>query len=90
MIQSGIDWTSLLYVLTEDSDADWTSLLYLLTEDSDTVDEPPLLSLPGRFPSFHWDSLPLTLLQGLSHWLLGLFHTVPRRGASLEWVESLM
>jgi hypothetical protein len=29
--------------------------------------EPPLLSLPCRFPSSHWDSLPLTLLQGLSH-----------------------
>ena len=28
------------------------------------------LSLPGRFPSLHWDSLPLTLLQGLSHWWL--------------------
>uniref|UniRef100_A0A8K9WZ71 Uncharacterized protein n=1 Tax=Oncorhynchus mykiss TaxID=8022 RepID=A0A8K9WZ71_ONCMY len=33
--------------------------------------EPPLLSLPGWFPSLHWDSLPLTLLQRLSHWLTG-------------------
>jgi hypothetical protein len=29
------------------------------------------LSLPGRFPSLHWDDFPLTLLQGLSHWLTG-------------------
>ena len=31
----------------------------------------PLLSLAGRFPFLHWDSLHLTLLQGLSHWLTG-------------------
>ena len=48
-----------------------------------------MLSLPGRFPSLHWDSLPLTLLQELSTGLLVLFHAVPRRGALLEWVESL-
>ena len=42
-----------------------------------------MLSLPGRFPSFHWDSLPLT-------GLLGLSHAVPGGGASPEWVDSLM
>ena len=43
------------------------------------------------FHSFHWDSLPLTLLQeSLAYWcLLVLFHAIPRRGASLECVESL-
>ena len=35
-------------------------------EDEWKGNEPPLLSLPGRFPSLHWDSLPLTLLQGLT------------------------
>jgi len=42
--------------------------------------ELPLLSLPCRFPSLHWDSLPLILLQGMSHWLTGVLPCRPWEG----------
>ena len=40
------------------------------------------------FPLGFSASNPITGAESLA--LLGLFHTVPRSGASLEWVESLM
>ena len=40
-------------------------------EQKDTSNKLLFLSLPRSFPSLHWDSQPLTLLQGLSHSLTG-------------------
>ena len=47
--------------------------------------KPPLLSLPGWLPTLHWESLPQTLIQGLSHWLTGALPCRPKEGC-ITWV----
>ena len=53
-------------------------LLNLTVKDLGVTLDPDLSF--GRFPSLHWDSLPLTLLQGVSHWLTGALSCRPYEG----------